>query len=1569
MDERRTPRGTFTPPLRLRDATRSRSRGRGRMRSPEENRASRRRRSRSRQSKGRRSRLTTSRSRSRSQRSRRTSLRSHRDRRSRTRSRTPVRSETRRAESRRSSRPRASRLRTPSHEATRRGRESDNNLFIENFMNALRSMNNSSDRDKFPVLNNVIPDFDPLCKEQTVDTWLHKVDECAQIYGWSDKQIVHYALPKLSGVAKSWYQGLPSLLFSWSEWKVKLKESFPTRDNYADLLTEMLNKRVRYGESLEIYYYAKMNLLNRCEISGKRAVDCIIAGIEDRGVRLGAQGAEFTEPELVLKFLKTVKVDRSTNEQLKGKDRDKRSQNNSFSSSKIGLNPQKQYGSSMVCYNCKETGHLFFRCTKPKVQCSKCNLLGHKDTECPGTKQSTHDKPKTILQVENTGDSSAKYRMPIKVNGLFSECLVDLGSEGTLVRLSEAQRLSLNWTVGEVPLLRGIGNVPYKPLGKANVTIEVQGVIENNVEILVVDDYLINCPILLGHTYTERPSVKIVKTESDVIFQRVSEDVVTVYPLSCVEETRIKSGELGAIIVSSRNSFSGKVYVNGTVRNIIGHEHYLLPGEYQLTGGTGRVLIQNISHNDLVIKKGSLITRSRTVIGSLEVQRLDISDHSPSSESSINCGEKLTDQQKESLIVLLDKYKSCFSSGLKDLGFTTETEMVIQLDDPDPVVYRPYRLSFTERQLVQDMINEMLDSGIIRESNSPYASPIVLVNKKSGEKRLCVDYRALNRKTKKEHYPLPRIEDQLDLLSGSSLFITLDLASGYYQIPIADCSREKTAFVTPQGQYEYNRMPFGLVNAPSVFQRTMNKIIQNSPASSYALVYMDDILIPAKSFDEGMIRLEEVLRLLAKSGLTLKMSKCYYFYDKIDYLGYEVSLEGVRPGSLKTEAISKFPTPTNVHEVRRFLGLASFFRRFVAGFALIARPLTSLLKKDHPWRWGSEELESFDKLKQILVQRPVLGLYDPNAQTQLHTDASKYGVAGILMQQDDSGVFKPIAYYSRQTSSDEQKMHSFELETLAIISSLNRFRHYLLGIKFTIVTDCNALRTTLSKRDLVPRIARWWLQFLEFDCSIEYRPGDKMAHVDALSRGAIDGSSDVEHVLDVLSVDSKNVEQLLNVLVIGSDDWLATVQQTDEDIKNIADTLSDSKCKDAVDIFKNYKLVNGRVYRIIDENTIRWVVPSGTRWQLLQANHDDVGHFGFDKTLARLQSTYWFPKMRRFVKKYVSACLKCAHHKLPSGVGPGELHPIPKASIPFHTIHADHLGPFIRTKRGNTYILVIVDAFTKFVDITAVRNTKSATSIRVFREHFSYFGVPTRLITDQGTSFTSGKFKAFTQSCGIKHVLNAVATPRANGQVERYNRTILAALGAMNHDKPNGLWDEHLPNIQLGINTTVHATTKKTPAELLFGRNLTNPSEGLLSDIINEVTPDIEENLDDMRASAGELIKTQQNKDKTRYDRYRKMGIRFKEGDLVRVIRAATGIEGQSKKLEPKCKGPYRIKKVLPNDRFVVEDTPLTKTNKRYEAIVAIDKIFPWVSFNFEEPVSTGCESARNDSESECGDL
>lgn len=379
----------------------------------------------------------------------------------------------------------------------------------------------------------------------------------------------------------------------------------------------------------------------------------------------------------------------------------------------------------------------------------------------------------------------------------------------------------------------------------------------------------------------------------------------------------------------------------------------------------------------------------------------------------------------------------------------------------------------------------------------------------------------------------------------------------------------------------------------------------------------------------------------------------------------------------------------------------------------------------------------------------------------------------------------------------------------------------------------------------------------------------------------------------------------------------------------------------------------GLVYKITEEG-LKWLVPKGLRWQIQRACHDDVGHFSVDKTMDKVKADYWFPKVNKFIKKYVQSCLQCAHGKVPSGKRSGYLHPIPKVPTPFHTLHADHLGPFNDSKSKNKYILLIIDSFTKFIVLKAVRNTKSNTTVKVFKEYFALFGVPTRLITDRGSSFTSSTFKNFISEISVKHVLNAVATPRANGQVERYNRSVLDALTTMVQNENEKIWDEKLLRVQWGLNNTINKSTGKTPAQLLFGLRLTGDSESSLKFAVHDDEEVVTPNVAQMREEASDKLTKSQEKQKNRFDLSRCRPRQFKSGQLVRVEREI-GEKGKSKKLVRKCLGPYRIITVLPNDRYEVEDTMITRKKGKaiYKGVFPVDKIYPWLAFQAPEDSDT----------------
>lgn len=1283
---------------------------------------------------------------------------------------------------------------------------------------------------------NILPDFDPSKKGQRVDSWLKKVNECAAVYGWDEKTTIHFSLQKLQGLARTWYESLDSILFTWPEWEQKLSSAFPYEQNYGQSLEDMLARKSRYQEPIEVYYYEKLAMLNQCDIGGKRAVDCLIHGLSDKTMRSSALALRCSEPEQLLKFLMSNKECVGSSERLHAKLKPVIDSSLRNTSSNYRFIPKPNVSSSVnstLCFNCKERGHPFRMCPKPQIKCTRCLRVGHKVENCTvnigdrENKQTMVSTPKTMCITADSPNS--KFYKNAFINDSSVKAFVDFGSEVCLLTKSESRKLGLQCDSALTPL-KGFGNGIVNSIGKVSFNLTIDGVCAH-VNCHIVEDQYLDVPLLVGQSYTEQSHVLVYKNANKLQFidggsnfpfsqTEISEDNV-VKVLSAIDVNIDAQTTPSIVQVCTEPKFDGHILLNG---KLIGHpinQYILCGGVYTVKNGLADINITLVSPS-VQFYQGMVIGRATkvSVVNRLTetTNEVAVSDGSGSTinENDIRVGDSIDKEQKDKLLRVLNDYKNCFATDLKSLGCTNAAEMRIEVNNTRPVIYRPYRLSQKEREQVRDMVGEMLEAGIVRESSSEYASPIILVRKKDGRIRMCVDYRLLNSMTIKERYPMPVIEDEIAKLSGQAYFVTLDLASGYYQVPISEQSKALTAFVTPDGHYEFNRMPFGLANAPAVFQRMMNRVL-GSARYSEATVYIDDVLIYAKNIDECLERLEHILKLLEAANLTLNLSKCEFLKEKIDYLGYEVSASGIRPGDKKVQSVLDFPRPNNAHTVRQFLGLVGYFRKFIKNFARIAYPLNKLLKKDVSWCWDDEQEESFKTLKAQLVNRPILAIYDPAAETELHTDASKLGVGGILMQRSSGcDTFKPVAFYSRQTSPEERNFHAYELETLAVVCSLRKFRVYLMGQNFKIITDCSALRSTFLKRDIIPRIARWWLLLQEFQSTVEYRPGLKMAHVDALSRNPVlEGGDDKTSTLDVL-------DHYPTVMAITGEDWLHTLQLGDSELSRIRDVLtSDLDSEGLKQIKDGYVIKDNKLYKCVDgdKSDLRWVVPTGARWQLCRLNHDDIGHLGVEKTLDRLRKTYWFPKMARFVKKYVGACIECAYSKKTSSKE-GELHPITKVESPFHTVHIDHLGPFVRSKRGNAYILVIVDAFTKFVFVRPVRNTKSLVAIRVLEDIFYTFRIPDRIISDRGTCFTSHAFRKFCLDKGIKHVLNAVASPRSNGQVERYNRTILASLTAQNLNDNETHWDEKVGKIQWGFNNTSHKTTGRTPAEVMFGTSL-----------------------------------------------------------------------------------------------------------------------------------------------------
>ncbi|CAK9829692.1 Retrovirus-related Pol polyprotein from transposon 17.6 [Anthophora retusa] len=372
-------------------------------------------------------------------------------------------------------------------------------------------------------------------------------------------------------------------------------------------------------------------------------------------------------------------------------------------------------------------------------------------------------------------------------------------------------------------------------------------------------------------------------------------------------------------------------------------------------------------------------------------------------------------------------------------------EVVISLKKDQPVIFRPRRLAFTDKEKLRTILDDLLREGVIKPSNSPYASPIVLTRKKNGEIRLCIDYREINKNTIRDNFPVPLIDDYLDQLRDKQYFTKLDLKNGFHHVKVAELSIKYTSFITPLGQYEYLKMPFGLTNAPRIFQRFLNEIFGKLVRQNKLLLYLDDFLVATQTTNEHLKILDEVFQLARKHDLQFRLDKCSFLFRQITYLGYSITDNGISPTKENIESVADYPIPRNTKEVQRFIGLTSYFRRFIRNFSTIARPLYDFLRNNSVFHFGQEENQSFVTLKKCLTNDPVLAIHSPNLETELHCDASSSDFGAILLQKQPSKIFQPVFYFSKRTTAQEGKYHSFELECLAIVYAIKRSHIYLLA--------------------------------------------------------------------------------------------------------------------------------------------------------------------------------------------------------------------------------------------------------------------------------------------------------------------------------------------------------------------------------------------------------------------------------------------------------------------------------------------------------------------------------------------
>jgi len=716
-----------------------------------------------------------------------------------------------------------------------------------------------------------------------------------------------------------------------------------------------------------------------------------------------------------------------------------------------------------------------------------------------------------------------------------------------------------------------------------------------------------------------------------------------------------------------------------------------------------------------------------------------------------------------------DSIKSQLINVLKEVDNTTVSVtskddylVKVSLKDDSTYAFAPRRFAWAERLQIRQITDDLLVRGIIQNSSSPYCSRVVPVRKRNGSLRLCVDLRPLNDRVIKQKYPFPLIEDCLSRLGDKSVFSLLDLKDGFHQIKIHPDHTKYFSFATPDGQFEYTRLPFGFCESPAEFQKRLVQILQTFIRADKVVVYIDDILIPSNTVEENLATIKTVLLKLKQHGFKLNLTKCCFLRTSIEYLRYTVSAKGITLTDRHVDAVRKFPIPVKTIQVQRFLGLTNFFRKFIPNYAIIAKPLHNLLRKNIEFNFDTKCQQAFQILKESLTSYPVLSLYNPQFRTELHTDASSVALAAILLQKQPSGNWSAIAYYSQATNQAEAKYHSFELEMLAVVKSIERFHIYLYGLLFTVITDCHALVYALKKAHLNPRIARWTIRLQSYDFQISHRPGNKMSHVDALSRiVALVESWPLEKELTYRQLQDSKLKQISHQLETGDHD--------------------------------KYSLIEGLIYRKCLDKP-RFVIPESMINDIIRTYHVDMAHCGPEKVIQGISANYWFPSMRKRVQEYVENCLICLLANSSTNSREGEMQIMENVTIPLQVLHADHFGPLIESSKGYRHILLVVDAFTRYTWLFPVKSTSSKETIDQLLFIFNSFGFPQEIVTDRGTAFSSHEFKELLANRNIRHRLIAVAAPWANGLVERVNKFLKSSLKKVVETQSD--WSSHIFTIQ-----------------------------------------------------------------------------------------------------------------------------------------------------------------------------
>ena len=1071
-------------------------------------------------------------------------------------------------------------------------------------------------------------------------------------------------------------------------------------------------------------------------------------------------------------------------------------------------------------------------------------------------------------------------------------------------RLPQCQVRELQWI--EVTGANGLP-VPLRGFIETRVTIG-----EEQVEavILVTQDHPRAPNCLLGMNVLGRlPSWRrrLHLPDSAGLTQTVRTASAAVIPANTIHHVKV---------AVKNNAWCGDVLMD-QLKHTAQRDIFLIPTVVRVEKGIAEVPVVNPTDEDIVVPARTrlgLVSSDFTENPAICMQTTSRGSSSQAGDecrggqgypeaavdlSTIKFGPGLGSDERAALEKVIQENADVFAWNDDQLGFTHVVRHAIPLTDETPIAQRYRRLPPHCLKEVEAHIDDLLAKGIITPSASPYAAPIVIVRKKDGSIRLCCDYRAINARTRKDSFPLPRIEETLDAVGGATLFSSLDFASGYHQIGMEPEDQHKTAFITPFGLYEYTRMPFGLCNAPATFQRMINATM--SPYIFRILIcYLDDLLIYSKDLAGHVKALGTVFQRLREINVRLKPSKCEFAMAQVTFLGHQLSAEGIGTDDSKIEAIRDWKTPQTLHEVRSFLGLAGYYRRYVKGFSTIARPLHSLAKQTHDRHpkdrdkgekrplgtlWTESCENAFQILKTRLITAPVLGYPDYRLPFELETDASHEGLGAILSQKQADGV-RVIAYASRTLRGPERNPRNYstmKLEFLALKWAVcDKFRGYLMGHRFTAVTDNNPL-SHLQKARLGALEQRWAADLAIFDFDIVYRSGRQNQAADALSRQPLPTTLGPQEEDDIVAMNSTTCAMTCQdtCLTLGrpseiplcitesmhlevspqpapdpdrlSPADIKAAQHLDPTLQKLIKAVATGKLpakeqraewpddtRPFINRFHRFCLVDGALHRTVNNPELGTrsviVVPASLRTKVLQLAHDSCGHQGSERVYNLLSRRCFWPKMNDDIIQHCQSCRRCQEAKRNARPVQKVPHHI-TARLPFEIVALD-FTKVEQDRYGRENILVITDVFSKWTKAVPTPDQTAETVAKVLiKEWITHYGPPLRIHSDRGRSFENHLIYRLCEHYAIKKSRTTAHYPQGNGQTERFNKTLIGLLASLTPEQKRR-WPELLPELVFFYNSTPHTTTGLSPYSILFGREATLPVDLFLGTSQPSTAPD-----------------------------------------------------------------------------------------------------------------------------------